>query len=105
MVKRPIGGVTDGLAAVEAACIEALAESVHSTNVVLKILSRRRKPCPVSIIWPGGGRKPAREQGVWLPAPSIASEPLEKEPQNGGATNAAAFLCWKPGVTIKNSQV
>jgi hypothetical protein len=42
--------LTDGLATVEAACIEALAESVHSTDVALKILSRRREPCPVSII-------------------------------------------------------
>jgi hypothetical protein len=36
----------DGLAAVEAACAEALAEGVHSADVVLNILARRREPGP-----------------------------------------------------------
>ncbi len=65
-----------GLAAVEAACIEVLAESVHSTDVVLKILSGQRdaeeskikghKPGGVADIRrrrPGGG-KPARQPEV-----------------------------------------
>ena len=36
--------LTDGLAAVEAACAEALADGVHSADVVLNILSRHRDP-------------------------------------------------------------
>jgi hypothetical protein len=38
--------LTDGLGAVEAACAEALAEGVHSADVVLNILARRREPGP-----------------------------------------------------------
>src|ERR687897_2221458 len=38
--------LADGLAAVEAACAEALAEGVHSADVVLNILARRREPGP-----------------------------------------------------------
>ena len=41
---------TDGLAAVEAACAEALAQGVHASAVVLNILSRRRDPPPVATI-------------------------------------------------------
>jgi transposase len=36
--------LSDGLPAVEAACAEALGESVHSAGVILNILSRRREP-------------------------------------------------------------
>ena len=36
--------LSDGLAAVEAACAEALAEGVHSADVVLNILARQREP-------------------------------------------------------------
>jgi hypothetical protein len=38
--------LTDGLAALEAACAEALAEGVHSADVVLNIPARRREPGP-----------------------------------------------------------
>jgi hypothetical protein len=38
--------LTDGLAAVEAACIEAIAQGVHSADVVLNILARQRNPGP-----------------------------------------------------------
>jgi hypothetical protein len=38
--------LTDGLPAVEAACAEALNEGVHSADVVLNILARRRDPGP-----------------------------------------------------------
>jgi transposase len=38
--------LTDGLAAVEAACSEALSQGVHSADVVLNILARRRDPGP-----------------------------------------------------------
>ena len=45
--------LTDGLAAVEAACAEALAEGVHSADVVLNILARRREPgLPLTITTP-----------------------------------------------------
>jgi transposase len=38
--------LTDGLPAVEAACAQALAEGVHSADVVLNILARRSDPGP-----------------------------------------------------------
>lgn len=45
--------LSDGLAAVEAACAEALAGGVHSSDVVLNILARRREPAPaVTILTP-----------------------------------------------------
>jgi transposase len=36
--------LTDGLAAVEAACAEALSDGVYSADVILNILARRREP-------------------------------------------------------------
>jgi transposase len=42
MVKILTAVLSDGLAAVEAACAEALKEGVHSADVVLNILARRR---------------------------------------------------------------
>ena len=42
--------LTDGLAAVEAACAEALAHGVHSADVVLNILARQREPPPPATI-------------------------------------------------------
>ena len=50
MVKVLSAVLTDGLAAVEAACAEALADGVHSADVVLNILSRRRDPGPATTI-------------------------------------------------------
>ena len=44
MVKILAAVLTDGLPAVEAACGQALAEGVHSADVVLNILARRREP-------------------------------------------------------------
>ena len=45
--------LTDGLAAVEAACIEAIAQGVHSADVVINILARQRNPGPpVTILTP-----------------------------------------------------
>ena len=45
--------LTDGLPAVEAACAEALLEGVHSADVILNILARRRDPAPpVTIMTP-----------------------------------------------------
>jgi transposase len=42
--------LTDGLAAVEAACNEALEQGVHSADVILNILTRRRDPAPAITI-------------------------------------------------------
>ncbi len=42
--------LTDGLAAVEAACAEALGEGVHSADVILNILARRRDLGPPTTI-------------------------------------------------------
>ncbi|MFL6082424.1 MAG: IS21 family transposase [Mycobacterium sp.] len=42
--------LTDGLPAVEAACAQALAEGVHSADVIINILSRRRDPGPAATI-------------------------------------------------------
>ncbi len=50
MVKVLSAVLTDGLAAVEAACTEALADGVHSADVVLNILSRQRDPGPSATI-------------------------------------------------------
>ena len=44
MVKIRTAVLTDGLAAVEAACAGALAGGVHSADVVFNILARRRDP-------------------------------------------------------------
>ncbi len=46
MVKILAAVLDDGLAAVEAACAEALDQGVHSADVVLNILARRRDPGP-----------------------------------------------------------
>jgi len=46
MVKILGAVLDDGLEAVEAACAEALADGVHSADVVLNILARRREPAP-----------------------------------------------------------
>jgi transposase len=45
--------LSDGLTAVEAACQEALREGVHSADVVLNILARKRQPSPpLTIVTP-----------------------------------------------------
>jgi hypothetical protein len=43
--------LTDGLPAVEAARVEAIAQGVHSADVVLNILARRRNPEPPPTIF------------------------------------------------------
>ncbi|MBN8440210.1 MAG: IS21 family transposase [Thauera sp.] len=50
MVKILSAVLTDGLQGVEAACVEALAENVHSADVILNILARRRDPGPSATI-------------------------------------------------------
>ena len=42
--------LSDGLAAVEAACQEALREGVHSADVIINILARHREPAPAATI-------------------------------------------------------
>jgi transposase len=45
--------LTDGLAAVETACAQAMSEGVHSSDVILNILARQRDPGPaVTILTP-----------------------------------------------------
>src|SRR3979411_261091 len=45
--------LTDGLPAVEAACAQAMSEGVHSSDVIINILARRRDPGPaVTILTP-----------------------------------------------------
>ena len=53
MVKILAAVLSDGLAAVEAACAEALSEGVHSADVILNILARRRdQAAPITIMAP-----------------------------------------------------
>jgi transposase len=40
----------DGLAAVEAACAQAISENVHSSDVIINILARQRDPGPAATI-------------------------------------------------------
>src|SRR3954462_10647489 len=42
--------LTDGLPAIEASCAEAIAQGVHSADVVLNILARQRDPGPPTTI-------------------------------------------------------
>src|SRR3984893_5788228 len=44
MIKVLAAVLTDGLPAVEVACAEALAEGLHSADIILNILARRRDP-------------------------------------------------------------
>ena len=53
MVRILAAVLSDGLAAVEAACVEALRDGVHSADVVLNILARQREPAaPMTITTP-----------------------------------------------------
>jgi transposase len=49
--------LTDGLPAVEAACAQAMSEGVHSSDVIINILTRQRDPGPAAtILTPDGLR-------------------------------------------------
>jgi hypothetical protein len=50
MVDILTAALTDGLPAVDAACVEAIAQGVHSADVVLNILARQRDPGPPATI-------------------------------------------------------
>ena len=53
LVKILTAVLSDGLPAVEAACQEALRDGVHSADIVINILARRREPAPpVTIMTP-----------------------------------------------------
>jgi hypothetical protein len=53
MVRILAAALSDGLPAVEAACVEALQHGTHSADVVLNILARRREPAPpITILTP-----------------------------------------------------
>ena len=53
MVKILAAVLSDGLAAVEAACQEALRDGVHSADIVINILARKREPAPpITIMTP-----------------------------------------------------
>ncbi len=53
MVEILTAVLSDGLAAVEAACLAALRDGVHSADVVINILARQREPeAPVTIMTP-----------------------------------------------------
>ena len=57
MVDILVAVLSDGLAAVEAACAAALRENVHSADVILNILARRREPAaPITIMTPAALR-------------------------------------------------
>ena len=60
--------LSDGLTAVEAACLEALREGVHSADVVLNILARQREPAaPLTIPDAGCSAPDARANGGLCP--------------------------------------
>src|SRR6202451_2703642 len=50
MVKFLAAVLTEGLPAVEAACLQTLSEGVHSADVVINILARQRDPGPAATI-------------------------------------------------------
>jgi hypothetical protein len=50
MVKILVAVLSDGLPAVEAACLEAVSEGVRSADVVNNILARQRDSAPAATI-------------------------------------------------------
>jgi hypothetical protein len=50
MVKILAAVLTDGLPTVEAACVQALSEGVHSADMILNLLARQRDPGPAATI-------------------------------------------------------
>ena len=62
MVKILTTVLSDGLPAVEAACAEALRENVHSADVILNILARRREPATADHDHDPGGAAGCRHE-------------------------------------------
>lgn len=61
MVEVLAAVLTDGLAAVEAACAKALDGGVHSSDVILNILARRSDPGPPATIMTPDALRPRCE--------------------------------------------
>jgi hypothetical protein len=78
MVDILSAALTDGLPAVEAACTEALAEGVHSADVILNILARHREPGPPATIATPDALKLTHE-----PAADCARYDNLRRPKNG----------------------
>ncbi len=53
--------LTEGLSAVEAACTEAIAQGVHSADVILNILARSRDPAPPPLLLTSPAHEPAAD--------------------------------------------
>jgi hypothetical protein len=88
MVKILSAVLSDGLTAVEAACAAALADGVHSADIVLNILSRRREPGPVPTI--------LTPEGLQL---RLCSNPDQREPgpQSGRRSISGRAAQRRPG--------
>jgi hypothetical protein len=78
MVDILSAALTDGLPAVEAACAEALAEGVHSADVILNILARRRETGPPATIMTPDALRLTHE-----PAADCARYDSLRRPKNG----------------------
>ena len=76
---------SNGLAAVEAACLEALKDNVHSADVILNILARHRETVvPITIMTPDALRL---RHGSTSRPPSSSSQPTW--PSASGRTSPA----------------
>lgn len=95
--------LTDGLEAVEAACAEALAEGVHSADVILNILARRREPARPAT---SDRIEPALISSTSGAAPSNPAPPAEPQTTpttrqiSGPVLGAPWSACRKQGVTV-----
>ena len=75
MVKILAAVLTDGLPAVEAACAQALAEGVHSADVILNILARQRDPAPPAPIHTPAALRCAMRRSPTAPATTNSGAP------------------------------
>ena len=92
MVKILGAVLTDGLSAVEAACAEALGESVHSADVILNILARQRDPGqPATIMTPEALRlrhEPAADCARYDSLEAGQSDGAHRDPCRNGRAEA-----------------
>ena len=79
MVKILSAVLTNGLVAVEAACTEALAGGVHSADVILNILARRRDPAPTVRSWRPRHCGCGRRRSPIAPATTVCAGPVEAQ--------------------------
>ena len=83
--------LTDGLAAVEAACAQAISEGVHSSDVIINILARRRDPGPVAPIFTPEALKLRQRRSPIAPVTTNSGGYVHGEnpsPRNDGRTQA-----------------